>query len=56
MVDTVTENRDIDWRTRTWLEGFEAAVKQAKAHLIAYGGDGNGNISLQVVFDILNDL
>ena len=48
--------QDIEWRTRPWLEGFDAAVAHIKQRLIEYGGDKDGNIPLQVVFDIIKDI
>lgn len=56
MVDTVMGTKPIEWRERQWIEGFDSAISHIRARLIEYGGDGDGNIPLQVVFDILKDV
>lgn len=46
-----------DWGSqpmRAWMAGHEAALESVKAKVIEYGGDADGNIPLQVVFDAIN--
>ena len=43
------------WGDKSFHDGFDAALDRTRRRLIEYGGDEDGNIPLQVVFDALQD-
>ena len=56
-LDGSMQQSNSDWSSKpmaAWMAGHDAALESVKSKLIEYGGDADGNIPLQVVFDAIN--
>ena len=43
------------WGDESFHSGFDAALDRTRRRIVEYGGDGDGNIPVQVVLDALED-